>query len=230
MRETPDIARITALIGDPARAQMLNALMSGMALTAGELAQEAGVSPATASAHLKHLREGSLVCEQREGRHKYFRIKDHQAAQLLETISAFSERSGPKRVRPGPKDPALRSARMCYDHLAGALGVHIFTSMASRGFLSMLENGPVLNADGERFIGALGLDLNALKRSNRATCRCCLDWSERRYHLSGTLGAALTEMMVNQQWVKRINGSRALEVTSSGRHELERHFPGFSER
>ena len=129
MKAGPDISRIAALVGDPARSNMLTALMTGRALTASELAHQAGVTPQTASSHLSKLEAGGLVEQEKQGRHRYFRLSDPDVAAVLEGLEGLAARAGHMRVRTGPKDPALRHARVCYDHLAGDLGVQMLDSL-----------------------------------------------------------------------------------------------------
>ena len=135
MKTGPDIARVASLVGDPARANMLSALMSGRALTASELAQEAGITPQTASSHLAKLEAGGLVEPEKQGRHRYYRLADPDVGGVLEGLAALAARAGHMRVRTGPKDPALRRARVCYDHLAGDLGVQMLESMKAQKLL-----------------------------------------------------------------------------------------------
>ena len=163
MKIGPDIALVAALLGDPARANMLTALMGGQALTAGELAREAGVSPQTASGHLAKLEAGGLVSGRRQGRHAYFALSGEDVAGMLEALMGLAARTGHARVRPGPKEPALRRARVCYDHLAGDLGVAMLDSLIVRGLIGGDED-LTLTAAGEAFFGDFGVDLAPLAR------------------------------------------------------------------
>jgi DNA-binding transcriptional ArsR family regulator len=192
MHEGPVISSIAALIGDPARANMLTALMDGRALTVSELAQSAGVSLATTSGHLTRLAGAGLVTGERQGRHRYFRLSGADVAQVLEALMGLAERTGARRVRTGPRDPALRLARVCYDHLAGEYAVALLDNLLAR---SLLAGGahPQLTAEGRTFFQQRGLDLDQLSSPRRPLCRTCLDWSERRAHLAGALGAAVLE-------------------------------------
>ena len=175
MKEGPDIARVGALIGDPARAGMLVALMSGKALTAGELAREAGVTPATASSHLKKLEEGGLVRPRKQGRHRYFALKNEDVGNAVDAMLGLAERSNHLRTRPGPNDPALRHSRVCYNHLAGTLGVQMIVSMSARGFLEIASDGEcvTLSLAGEDFVRNFGVDLDAVMANRRPKCRAC---------------------------------------------------------
>ncbi len=218
------IAEVAALIGDPARANMLMALMSGQALTAGELAVAAGVSAQTTSGHLAKLMESRLVkLERQQGRHRYFRLASPEAAQALEVLSSLAA-EGPKRYRPpGPKDAALRYARSCYDHLAGQLGVALADSFHARELVVMAEGAASVTDEGRRFFSDAGIDL-AGNRSTRPLCRTCLDWSERRPHLAGRLGAAILTHALDQQWLTRVSASRALSLTRKGQSEFVARF------
>lgn len=137
MKEGPDIALLASLIGEPARANMLSALMNGMALTATELANNAGITAQTASSHLKKLKDSGLLKQQKQGRHRYFCLADDEVAVVLETLAGLAERKGHVRVRTGPKDPALKKARVCYSHLAGEMGVHMFDSLVSHNYIKL---------------------------------------------------------------------------------------------
>ena len=225
MSEGPDIALIGALIGDPARAQMLSALMGGRALSAGELAREAGVTPQTASAHLARMTDAGLLTRRAQGRARYYALAGADVADTLETLMTLSGSRGPARTRPGPRDPDLRRARTCYDHLAGALGVQAFDSMLARGFLDMQGARGRLSAAGAAFAGDLGVDAAALDAAARPACRACLDWSERRSHLAGGFGAALLARAEAEHWLTRRDGSRALTVTRRGAAAFDRLFP-----
>jgi DNA-binding transcriptional ArsR family regulator len=221
MKEGPDIASVAALIGDPARANMLAALMSGMALTAGELAREAGVTPQTASAHLARLSDAALVIIEVQGRHRYVRLNGPDVAEVLESLMDLAARMGRLRTRPGPRDETLRKARVCYDHLAGAAGVRLFQSFVDREILVTTHDGLGLSAQGRARLVAEGLDIDALEAKPRVLCRTCLDWSERRHHLSGSLGAALLQMVLKRRWARREGSGRALVFGGAGAAQFE---------
>src|SRR5689334_23007509 len=182
MKDGPVIASVASLLGDPARANMLTALMDGRALTVSELAEAAGVSLPTASGHLAKLDAAGLLTAEKQGRHRYFRLSDHDVAQVLEGLMALAQRTGAVRVRTGPKDAALREARVCYDHLAGERGVRLMQSLVRRGWLSGASD-PAVTEAGRAGFEAFGIDVATLARGRRPLCRCCLDWSERRSHL-----------------------------------------------
>ena len=219
MKAGPDIAMIAALVGDPARSNMLMALMTGRALTASELAVEAGITPQTASSHLAKLEAGGLIEQEKQGRHRYYRLSDPDVAGLLEGLEGVAARAGHMRVRTGPKDPALRRARICYDHLAGDLGVQMLDSMKKQRLLRQSKQAIELTAEGERFLArSLQISAETLAHPRRPLCKACLDWSERRHHLAGTLGAAMMTRFTELKWAARDTapGSRVVNFTRNG--------------
>jgi len=216
MKEGPHIARIAALIGDSARAEMLSALMGGQALTATELAAVAGITKQTASVHLAKLIEARLVALEVQGRHRYHRLADGDVAQLLESLMGVAFRAGAVRWHAGPREPALRAARVCYDHLAGDAGVALYDGLIERGLLQHDDETLLPTPAGERFFSGLGVDVSALGNSRRVMCRTCLDWSARRHHLAGALGAALLAALYARGGARRVKGSRAVEITPTG--------------
>ena len=219
MKAGPDIAMVASLVGDPARANMLTALLSGRALTASELSQEAGITPQTASSHLSKLEAGGLIEQEKQGRHRYYRLADPDVGGVLEGLAALAARAGHMRVRTGPKDPALRRARVCYDHLAGDLGVQMLDSLRRQKLVRQHKHDIELTSEGERFLeSALQIDADALAHPRRPVCKACLDWSERRHHLAGTLGAALLKRFTELKWAARdpTPGSRVVQFTRQG--------------
>jgi len=221
--EPPDIASIAALIGDPARARMLMALMGGRALTASELALEAEVAPSTASAHLAKLEAKALVRAERQGRHRYFRIGDEQVADVVERLCGLSQ-TGPSRVKTGPKDPAMRKARVCYDHLAGEIAVDLFEGLVAQKWLVLEGEGVSMSDAGRRHFADFGVDVAALDRERRVACRLCLDWSVRRHHLAGGLGAALLAKIYARRWARPDPVSRTVHFSPAGLRKLEERF------
>ncbi len=210
---------IAALVGDPARANMLMALMTGRALTASELAVEAGITPQTASSHLSKLEAGGLLEQEKQGRHRYYRLSDPDVAGLLEGLEGVAARAGHMRVRTGPKDPALRHARICYDHLAGDLGVQMLDSMKKQRLLRQSKQAIELTVEGKRFLAdSLQISAETLTHPRRPLCKACLDWSERRHHLAGTLGAAMMTRFTELKWAARDTtpGSRVVNFTRTG--------------
>jgi DNA-binding transcriptional ArsR family regulator len=183
------------LIGDHTRAKMLTALMAGRALTATELADAAGITKQTGSTHLRKLLDARFVAMEAHGRHRYFRIADEEVAQILEGFMSFCARTGARGHATGPKDPALRKARVCYDHLAG-----------------------------ERLICELGIDARLIRSQKRASCRVCMDWSERRHHLAGAVGAALLARVIELGWAVRDRSSRAIHFRPQGERAFRECF------
>jgi DNA-binding transcriptional ArsR family regulator len=220
MKDGPNITNIAAMIGDHARAEVLTVLMSGMALTATELADAAGVTRQTISTHLAKLQDAGLLSVEAQGRHRYFRIADAEVAQLLESLMGVAFGTGAVRVRSSPREPALRKARVCYDHLAGELGVLVYESLAHRGAFTLGADGVNLTSSGVDAVRALGIEPDTLKNSRRPFCRTCLDWSERRHHLAGQLGAALLDRVQQLGWARRVPDSRVLAFTTDGETAL----------
>ncbi len=223
MRNGPDISLTAALIGDPARANMMAALMSGQALTATELAVEAGVTPQTASGHLLQLLNGGLLAFEKQGRHRYYRLASFEVATAIEALMDLAEHTS-RRVRPGPKDPEMRRARVCYDHLAGEAGVELFARLSNQRIIALEEDGLVITPKGDNQLRAFGIDTSVFRTVKRPVCRTCLDWSERKWHLAGALGARLLERFFEVDWMRRVSGSRALRFTHLGGTEFERLF------
>jgi DNA-binding transcriptional ArsR family regulator len=217
MVSTAALAETATLVGDPARANMLGALMDGRALTATELAGAAGVTPQTASGHLSRLTQAGLLEMARQGRHRYYRLASPGVARMLEAILAVAGTPGHRSVVVGPRDTALRAARTCYDHLAGRLGVALADAMAARGHVELAADGGVLTEAGASFLAGLGVALQERPRTGRVFCRPCLDWSERRPHMAGALGAALCTHCLTAGWIRRLPGTRAVGVTPAGR-------------
>jgi len=214
MRLGPDITRIAALLGEPARANMLSALMGGQALTAGELAREAGITPQTASAHLARLEAGGLLTRRRQGRHSYFTLAGPDVAEAMEQLIVLAGRAGHLRTRPGPRDPALRRARVCYDHLAGDAGVAMLDALVAQGRIADHDGALALTETGRAFACEFGLDLETPGR--RPLCKACLDWSVRRSHLAGVMGAALLSRIYALGWARRIEGTRVVQFSAPG--------------
>jgi DNA-binding transcriptional ArsR family regulator len=216
MKEGPDIAYIAALIGEPARASMLTALMGGKALTVSELAEEAGVTIQTASAHLSKMDEGGLLQQRKQGRHKYFALLNDDVAHVLEALMGLAAGAGHLRKRTGPKDETLRKARVCYNHLAGEMGTRLYDSLLGQGFLSCAADGISLTTEGAAFVTRFGINLEALRTKKVPLCRECLDWSERRPHLAGSLGRAFLDRIETLSWAKRDQTSRGIVFSSLG--------------
>jgi len=225
MKEGPDIALLGSLIGDPARANMLTALMSGKALTASEMAVVSGITMQTASAHLKKLESGRLIYQRKQGRHRYFSLSDDDVGSLLETMMGLAAKKGHMRVRTGPKDPALRKARICYNHLAGEMGVQLYDSLTIQGLITTNEMDLSLTEDGLSFMEEFGIDTASFGKTKRPICKSCLDWSARRSHMAGTLGTKILDRFYDLGWAKREVGTRIINFTDNGNVEFQALFP-----
>jgi DNA-binding transcriptional ArsR family regulator len=218
-----NLVEVAALVGDTARATMLNALMGGQSLTATELAYCAHVSRSTASGHLSKLVAARLLTVIRDRRFSYYRIASPLVATMLESIKVVAAIEVPPRRQPrSANDDALRFARTCYDHLAGQIGVAVTDALVAMGHVVLTDEGGEITPSGERFFTTFGVDLRPLAR--RIYCQPCLDWSERRYHLKGLVGARILDRLLELGWLKCVPGSRALELTSSGKVGLSEAF------
>ncbi len=216
MADGPSIARIASAIGDHARAEVLSALMADRALTASELATIAGVTKATISAHLARLLDSGLIAVTVQGRHRYFRLAGRDVAELLESLMGVAFRAGAVRLRSSPREPALRKARRCYDHLAGELGVFAFEALLRRKLLRQDGEALTLTTAGLAWCRGRDIEVEELSRQRRALCRPCLDWSERRTHLAGSLGTALLDKIEKMGWARRVSTSRIVAFTAAG--------------
>jgi len=222
MSEVLDLAGIAAMVGDPARANMLCALLDGRALTAGELAYAAHVTPQTASGHLGKLSESGLVAALQQGRFRYYRLANPPVARMLESIMNVALLA--PRVRPPRMDPAMRAARFCYDHCAGQLGVGLADALRARRHVEFTDDGGLVTPEGESFFAAFGIEIDPLRQQRRIFCKPCLDWSERRPHLAGAVGAALARQLFALGWIERMRDTRALRITPVGRQGLQKSF------
>jgi DNA-binding transcriptional ArsR family regulator len=218
------IAEVAALVGDPVRANILSALMGGRALTAGELVYAAGVSPQTTSGHLGKLTDGRLIACMKQGRHRYYRIASPRVAEMLEGIMAVVADAPPRHRPPSKLDEAMRLARTCYDHFAGKLGVGITDALCAHGHVVLGEEGGEVTESGFAFFEKFGGDLHAAQNRLRIFCRPCLDWTERRPHIGGSVGAVLAQRCFDLGWVTRVRENRALTVTAAGRRGLKDAF------
>lgn len=220
-----NLVEVAALVGDTARATMLGALMSGQSLTGGELAYLAHVSPSTASEHLAKLVGARLVAVTRRRRFNYYRIASPLVAQMLESMKVVAALEVPPRYQPrSVHDDAMRFARTCYDHLAGRIGVAIADALVAKGYVVLGDDGGEVADAGAGFLANLGIDLNLKSGSRRVFCRPCLDWSERRYHIAGHVGAEICRCCLQRGWFMRERDSRALRLTPAGAAGLQASF------
>jgi DNA-binding transcriptional ArsR family regulator len=220
VKDGPDISISAALFGDPARANMLMALMSGHSLTMAELAAEGGVTLSTASVHLAKLEASRIVVSRKEGRSRHFTLADPDVAHCIEALVTIAARAGHLRTRPGPKEAAMRDARSCYDHLAGRIAVGLFERWVALGVLGWHGKVVALTGKGRQFLIGRGIAIESLERRKRPLCRTCVDWSERRHHLGGAIGAAILSHVLAEGWAARGPRSRAVSFTARG----ERNF------
>jgi len=220
----PIIAEIAALVGDPARATMVSALLDGRALTARELASAARITPQTASTHLAKLTDGGVLSVLRSGRHRYFRLALPAVADMIDGIVAVALAKRP-RYRPLSREArALGAARICYGHLAGRLSVDLIDSFVAHGYIVLDDDVAEITTAGTRFLAAFRVDLPARRSPRRHFCRLCLDWTERRQHLAGAVGVAITRRCLDLGWLQRAARSHAVIVTPSGRRGLQKTF------
>ena len=220
MGDTDMLSTVAALVGEPARTRILTALLTGRVMTAKELAYFAGVTAATASSHLSRLLAGHLLAMEKQGRCHYYRLRSAEVAQAVEglmTVATIPSNGWPPHHR---VEPALREARMCYDHMAGRLGVAVCDMLLRRHHVVLVDGGGEVTSTGERFLVGLGVNLSKARGAKRHYCRGCIDWTERRHHISGAVGAALAETFLARGLVARIPDSRALSVTPLGRKTL----------
>lgn len=221
MKSLPNVANVAALIADPARAAILDALLDGRAWTATELSIEAGVTPQTTSSHLAKLLDGGMVAVAKQGRHRYYRIDNPQVAHILETLAVAADGTAEPRGAKRAEAAKLRDSRTCYDHLAGRLAVVLVRSMVDRGYLVPDGQDFALSGPGEDFMDKLGIDLAAARKKRRAFARQCIDWSEREPHLGGALGASLLARLFDEDWLDRVARTRRVVVTPAGDKALE---------
>ena len=224
MDADPEIASVAALLADRGRSAMLWALSDGRVLPACDLALHARVTPQTASAHLARLVDGGLLSVEKHGRHRYYRMARPEVSRLLEALATVAAPAPARTFREGQEAKAIRFARSCYDHLAGRVGVAVTAALLERGRLELHGADFEMTPQGARFFRRLGIDASAARTSRRAFARACLDWSERRPHLAGALGAALLDRLLALRWLEHFPQGRGLRVRARGREGLARHF------
>lgn len=224
MNTNPDLATIAALIADPARATMLSVLMGDIALPAGELARLAKITPQTASSHLAKLVKGNLLSVTATGRHRYFRLSNKDVARALETLSLIAPPAHIHSLNDTLERKAIHRARTCYDHLAGELGVGLAQALIDKDFIQHHDEAYEVTTIGESGFNSFGIDCLQLQGKRRVFARACLDWSERKPHIAGALGAAILQRSFELKWIVRISGSRAIKVTEAGRNQFKNEF------
>jgi DNA-binding transcriptional ArsR family regulator len=212
-----NVAEVAALVGDPARINILAALMDGRALTSTELSYIARVAPQTTSGHLAKLTKADLLAMEKRGRRRYYRIASPLVGQMLESIMAVAGAQAPlRRLRPSRIEEEMRAARTCYDHLAGRLGVALADILVVRGHVAFVDDGGEVTKTGMAFLSEFGVAVEKSSQSRRVFCRPCLDWSERRVHIAGSIGARLCERCLELGWIKQLESTRALQITAGG--------------
>lgn len=220
----PIIAEIAALVGDPARATMVSALLDGRALTASELAAAARITPQTASAHLAKLTEAGLLSMARDGRHRHFRLASPAVAEMIDGIVAVALAKRPRRDPLSRPARALGAARICYDHLAGRLSVDLTDALVARKHVVLDGDAAEITRAGARFLSEFGIELPSPRSARRRVSRLCLDWTERRPHIAGAVGAAITRRCFDLGWMERVKQSHAVTVTPRGRRGFQQTF------
>ncbi len=220
----PNLAATAGLIGEPARAAMLSALLGGDSCPATMLAERAGISPQTASAHLAKLAKADLVKMVRSGRYRLYCLSGDKIGAALEALAAISPEHSIRSLHQSDEASALKLARTCYDHLAGYVGVRIAETLAHRSLIAATGRMFEITKRGRVWLVAFGIEPEALSASRRKLATQCLDWSERRPHVGGALGAAIAERTIALGWFSRARSNRSLVVTANGRQSLSRHF------
>ncbi|MCM3707062.1 MULTISPECIES: ArsR/SmtB family transcription factor [Cytobacillus] len=224
MTVNSNVAKVASLISEPSRAAILTALLDGRFHTVNELAHMARVKPQTASFHLKKMLDAQVVTAEKQGRHRYYGIMNQEVARVMESFLSIAPAAEIKSFKHASEDKAIRSARTCYDHLAGNLGVQITESLTKRGFIAEEKDTFSVTEDGKAFFHSMQIDLTSLKKKRRSFSHKCLDWSERRHHLAGALGNAILEKLLERNWIQRIPKTRAIKITPSGLKGLKDTF------
>ncbi|MEJ8548118.1 ArsR/SmtB family transcription factor [Brevibacillus borstelensis] len=224
MNSSPNIVEVATLIGEPSRVVILLSLIGGKALPASELARSARITPQTASSHLAKMVEGGLLIQESYGRHRYYRLASPEVAHALEALQAIAAPKPIRSLRESEQMRALHYARTCYDHLAGKIGVALTDRLLESGFLREAGKDFLLSPEGREKLLALGVEVDPPQKSRRHFARQCLDWSERRHHVAGSLGAALTNRLFELGWIERLPDGRAVRVTAAGNSGLSEAF------
>lgn len=224
MLANQNVAVVASLVSEPSRAAILTALLDGRLHPASDLAFMAGIKPQTASFHLKKMLDADVIKTEKHGRHRYYGIRDHEVAQVLESFLSIAPKVEVRSLKQASQDKAIRYARTCYDHLAGNLGVKIAAALLENGFIQEGKEDFVVTDKGESFFSELQINLELVKKKRRSYSHKCLDWSERRHHIGGALGNAILEQLLELSWIERIPNTRAIKIPSFGKEEIERTF------
>lgn len=217
-----ELIQITSLIGDPVRTTILWTLLDGKAYTTTELSICSNTSLQNSCVHLNKLVDAGLLQVESQGRHRYYRLASRDVAYAIEAIGNLVPDKGNKRKLTGPSDADVRYCRICYDHLAGEIGVRIADHLFSENIIDLNKKSYSVTSRGKKFFAGLSIDIDPLKDQRRLFAHACLDWSERKYHLAGALGASLFDRMVSDDWIRRKKNSRAFIITGKGKRELKR--------
>ncbi|CAH0122400.1 MULTISPECIES: helix-turn-helix transcriptional regulator [unclassified Paenibacillus] len=216
MAAIPNVIEVAALVGEPSRVAMMLELLGGKALPASELARAARIAPQTASSHLAKLVEGGLLVVEMSGRHRYYRLAGPDVAYALEALSAIAPQKPIRSLKEYDQSKVLRYARTCYDHIAGEVGVGLTDRLLALGMIERSGRDFVVTKQGDDRFKRFGIDVENVQKGRRHFARQCLDWSERRHHIAGSLGAAITNRLFELEWIARIPGGRAVRVTDEG--------------
>ncbi|MCY9308293.1 winged helix-turn-helix domain-containing protein [Bacillus inaquosorum] len=219
----PNIAKISSLLSDPSRSSILLSLMDGRIHPAGELAYLANIKPHTASFHLNKLLEAKLISVEKHGRHRYYRLSNSEAANVIEQLLSIAPKEKVTSLKDSKEKSDLHFARTCYDHLAGYVGVQITNSLVEQGMLKKVDLNFEVTSEGSLFFSNFGIDEEQQRNKRRAFARCCLDWSERQHHIAGALGNALLVRMLEEKWIVRMPKTRAIKITQSGKTAFEKY-------
>lgn len=220
----PNTAEVAALIGDPSRVTMLLELLGGKALPASELARAARITPQTASSHLAKLVDGALLTVEMSGRHRYYRLAGPEVAYALEALNAIAPLKPVRSLKESDQSRALRHARTCYDHIAGEVGVGLTERLLALRMIERSGQDFIVTPQGHNRFRRFGIDVDNVQKGRRHLARQCLDWSERRHHIAGALGSAITDRLFELEWIARLPGGRAVRVTDAGRKGLAEEF------
>ncbi|APH19726.1 winged helix-turn-helix transcriptional regulator [Clostridium botulinum] len=222
MTGTPQISQLAEILADKSRATILMVMMDGEFHTVNELARAAGIKSHTASYHLTKLTELQWIVMEKHGRFHYYQISNKELAQMLESWLQISPLKPSRSLNQSIENQMLYFGRVCYDHLAGKIGVQITDWLLEKNYIVKSEAGWSLSIEGENFFESNGVNIELLKKEKRCYCRMCLDWSERKHHVAGSVGKALMDIFFNNQWIERTGDSRAIKLTTKGKEQLSK--------
>ncbi|RAS71695.1 ArsR/SmtB family transcription factor [Priestia endophytica] len=224
MNANPNVAKIATLVSESSRAAILTVLLDGRFHPVNELAYMAGIKPQTASFHLTKMMNANVVAVEKQGRHRYYGILNEEVAQVMESLLSLAPPVEVKSLKQATEEKQIRFARTCYDHLAGSLGIQLKDSLIEKGFLSEEQNEFLITEEGHEFFKALQIDMGKARKKRRSFSPKCLDWSERRHHIAGSLGNVILEKLLELNWIQRLPNTRAIKITSEGKRGLKETF------